>query len=1531
MGTDGAFSTGNINFHARGSKTGKKFRQRQTKPWDRLFGLVHAIVSICVAWWSARESLMLDRGGLRNSVKRRTLSLILFAGIAAMWTTAAMAQSHTIYLSPAFLYNGPLAFSGGIYTPYRTSLSAAWADVQAAADYCTTTSGGTTCYSVQNLHPNTTGPLAYQFDGIWYWQYYDMTICQTPTGSPTTCNLTPDVEPIETGTACPDGSGGGNYNTNGTNELIACAMTIYDVQPPPKNCESCIGNPIYAATGQKLQVETDYSGPSGLNFTRTYRSNNGFFASVLTQGFADNSLPAGTASPACYPAHWTYGSASGFYCFPYISVYPYVNNGVAQYALQTDDGRSIEFTSPNGAVTANGDINEQVTKLTVNGATEWQVQREDDSTELYNAAGSLIQKTLRGGQTFTYTYSTSSTPTNIAPTPGLLLTQSDAFGHTLSWQYNAIGQMSQMTDPAGGIYQYSYDASGNLIGVIYPDGSSKTYWYNESANTGGASLPKALTGITDENGARYATFQYNSAGLAVNTQHAGGVENYTFNYPYTAYTGQNYTATVTDPLGTTRTYNFSEDGLSYNLDTGQTQPAASGSGTVTQSETYDTNGNPASITDYNGNVTSYVYDLTRNLETSRTEASGTAQARTIATTWNGTWRQPALITEPNRTTGFTYDLLGNVLTKTITDTTVTPNVSRTWTYTYDGYGRMLTAKEPRTDVNSTTTYIYYTCTTGYQCGQIQTITNALGQVTTFNTYNAHGQPLTVTDPNGVVTILTSDGRQRRTSRQVGTETTSYSYTPTGLLQQVTLPDSSNVLYTYDAAHRLTDITDGLSNHIHYTLDAMGNRTAENAYDPSNVLHRTHTRVFNALNQLSEEVNAAGTAAVTTTLGYDDNGNQTSIAAPLSRNTSDQYDALNRLTQITDPASGITQLGYDANDNLASVTDPRTLTTNYSHNGFGDVTQQVSPDTGTSNNTYDSGENLKTATDARNAVATYSYDALNRVTQVAYTDQTINFTYDAGTNGKGRLTGASDANHSLSWSYDTLGRATGKGQTIGSVTKSVGYGYTNADLTSMVTPSGQTITYGYTNHRITSIKVGTTTLLGSVTYDPFGPVTGWAWGNSTTASRTYDQDGKVTTINTAADPINFGYDNAFRITGITDTGASANSWALGYDTLDRLTSGSKTGTSYGWTYDADGNRRTQTGTSASTFTPSSTSNRLSSTTGALARTYSYDTAGNTKTYSNLTFSYSNRGRMSSATVGSTTSNYVYSALGQMIKKTVGSTTTLLMYDEEGHLLGEYSSSGALIQETVWMGDIPVATLRPNGSTVSIYYVHTDQLNTPRKVTRPSDNGLMWRWDVDPFGTATSNQNPQSLGTFVFNLRFPGQYYQAETGLSQNYFRDYDPKTGRFTESDPIGLRGGINTYAYAGGDPVSHKDPLGLFVPPPILLPLAALEAAGVAGYGLGTYIYDKNSDRIQDFIAGVIKGPWPEKRQSISDILDEIMGEKKDVPNTSPDIENAGARNGRRNDCINQCLDFLDRADGGAGFRSCVSKCMKNSAPKSCQ
>ncbi|HPF26762.1 MAG TPA: RHS repeat-associated core domain-containing protein, partial [Steroidobacteraceae bacterium] len=865
-----------------------------------------------------------------------------------------------------------------------------------------------------------------------------------------------------------------------------------------------------------------------------------------------------------------------------------------------------------------------------------------------------------------------------------------------------------------------------------------------------------------------------------------------------------------------------------------------GCGNVAKAKTFDANGNVASRRDFSNNLTCYQFDPARNLEMVRVEglapsvtscpsnlstytpAANTRQ-RKITTTWHANFRLPTSITELNRTTSLTYDASGNVLSRTITDTSVTPNVARTWTYTWDSYGRMLSENGPRTDVSDVTTYSYYTCSTGYHCGQVQTVTNALNQVTTYNSYNAHGQVTQITDPNLIVTTLAYDLRQRLTARCVngylptcsGGELTQLEYWPTGLLKKATNPDGSFVQYNYDAAHRLTELVDGLGNKVVYTLDAMGNRTAENVYDPSLVLTRTRSQVFNSLNQLWKQIGAAGTANVTTVLGYDNNGNQTTTNAPLGRNSTQQYDELNRLKQITDPASGNTVFAYDAHDNLTSVKDPRNLTTSYQYTGFGDIKKITSPDTGITTNTYDSGGNLQTSKDARNAIATYIYDSLNRVQSVAFkkgttTDQSISYSYDTGLNGLGRLTGASDASHSMSWGYDAQGRVTSKTQTIGTSVRTVGYGYTNGNLTSMTTPSGKLVTYGYANGQVTSIAVDGTTILNNVLYDAFGPARRWTWGNATQSIRTFDTDGKIQQIDSAGFS-SYGYDDAFRITSITDTTVPANSWSYGYDSLDRLNSASKTGTTIGYTYDANGNRLTQTGTSASSYAIAATSNRLTATTGALVRTHTYDTAGNTLTTGATIHTYNNRGRMKTGRLSSTSTNtsYVYNALGQRVKKSGGTPGSVIFaYDEAGHLIGEYSATGTLVQETIWLGDIPVATLRPKTGGYDIFYVHTDHLNTPRRVTRPSDNKLRWRWDPTPFGEGAPNENPQALGVFKYHLRFPGQYFDIETNLAYNYFRDYDSAIGRYVESDPIGLKGGISTFGYAKQSPIMWFDPDG---------------------------------------------------------------------------------------------------------------------------
>jgi RHS repeat-associated protein len=114
--------------------------------------------------------------------------------------------------------------------------------------------------------------------------------------------------------------------------------------------------------------------------------------------------------------------------------------------------------------------------------------------------------------------------------------------------------------------------------------------------------------------------------------------------------------------------------------------------------------------------------------------------------------------------------------------------------------------------------------------------------------------------------------------------------------------------------------------------------------------------------------------------------------------------------------------------------------------------------------------------------------------------------------------------------------------------------------------------------------------------------------------------------------------------------------------------------------------------------------------------------------------------------------------------------------------------------------------------TMYYIHADQIDTPRMVTDQS-NKVVWRWDAaDPFGASPPDEDPDGDGTkFTLNLRFPGQYYDKETELHYNYFRDYDPQTGRYIQSDPVGLQGGTNTYGYVSQNPVSYADPTGQWV------------------------------------------------------------------------------------------------------------------------
>ncbi|MFZ2650555.1 MAG: RHS repeat-associated core domain-containing protein [Burkholderiaceae bacterium] len=190
-------------------------------------------------------------------------------------------------------------------------------------------------------------------------------------------------------------------------------------------------------------------------------------------------------------------------------------------------------------------------------------------------------------------------------------------------------------------------------------------------------------------------------------------------------------------------------------------------------------------------------------------------------------------------------------------------------------------------------------------------------------------------------------------------------------------------------------------------------------------------------------------------------------------------------------------------------------------------------------------------------------------------------------------------------------------------------------------------------------------------------------------------------------------------------------------------------------------------------------------------------------------------MASLTKAGVATTYSYNTMGQRVRKfasTGTSSTLIFVYDQGGQLLGEYDQAGTAIREYVWLGSTPIAVFTPDPANSAnpplVYYIHADHLDAPR-VVLDKNNGLRWRWMAEPFGTTAPETNPGGLGAFTQNLRFPGQYADAESGLSYNYFRDYDSSTGRYVQSDPIGLQGGINTYAYVGGNPISFVDPLGL--------------------------------------------------------------------------------------------------------------------------
>jgi len=326
------------------------------------------------------------------------------------------------------------------------------------------------------------------------------------------------------------------------------------------------------------------------------------------------------------------------------------------------------------------------------------------------------------------------------------------------------------------------------------------------------------------------------------------------------------------------------------------------------------------------------------------------------------------------------------------------------------------------------------------------------------------------------------------------------------------------------------------------------------------------------------------------------------------------------------------------------------------------------------------------------------------------------------------------------------------------------------------------------------------IVSGITYLPFGAMEDMSWGNGLSLDQTYDTDYRLTdqVMGTIYDR-DYVYDNVNNIKSIINNIDSTRSQNFNYDILDRLDDATSTGTygSLDYGYDEVGNRinLTLNGGTPKTYNYSATANQLDNIDGAAI---TYDANGNTKTKDSKTFTYDDMNRMVQVNDGVTT-NYAFNGKGERVKKT-GVVTTLYHYDESGNLLFESNTSNVIQREYIWLGDQRIAMTEES----NLYFTHTDHLGTPQILTDATTAAIVWQADYKPFGETTI-----ITATIENNLRFPGQYYDGESQLHYNYFRDYDSSTGRYVESDPIGLTAGMNTYMYVLSNPLRNIDIFGL--------------------------------------------------------------------------------------------------------------------------
>jgi YD repeat-containing protein len=1038
-----------------------------------------------------------------------------------------------------------------------------------------------------------------------------------------------------------------------------------------------VGNPISVYNGNKFERQNDVRIPSPnvyqLPFTRFYNSQ------------SDEDGPMGFG--------WSHSYTVSLTQF-------YLGESFLRILDHTGRGRYFEQIAPGQW---GGKYDEESSILSQDDAYFW--KRSDGAVYRFSIDGRLewIKDPL--GNKLTLSYDEEDVLQQVLD---------EASGRTLSFQYDENGHLISVTGPPtpavpdGILVVYEYDASDNLVSVTYPDGSGFTYSYTDPND------PHNLTERHDKAGNLLASWTYDDQDRAI--------ENYT---PYGRgvsidYSGGNEVE-VTDAYGQTRIFTLKNHNRSR-LITDIARPGGCTScmngpvrfsydykhriieveyanGAINQYDDFDTRDNAQTMIFSFGTpeerVITYTYHPDMDMPLTRSEASVLSEGQQD-TVWDYDCdyddvpnENPTRLVSRRIERGFTRDAGGAVVP-----------YEHITTYHYNDKGALISLDGPLSGSQDTTTYTYDQAT-----GDLLTVTLPGGLTTTYSDYDAAGNPGRITDPNGVETTYTYDGRNRIVSVEAAGIAETVNFNTAGRLAAITDGAGRTFSFSYDSTYgRLKEIGDPAENVIRYAYDHQGNPVEESAYDPAEIRHyylRFDYHGPDRPGKLWKVINPDDTATV---FEYDGAGQVTAVTDPLGSRTSYRYDTRRRLIQIIQPGGVTTSLSYDRHGNLARVTDAEGHITAYTYDDLGRLVQTISPDTGVTLYTYDAAGNLHSKTDAGGVTATYRYDPSGRLTDISYPGglEDVSLSYDEGTYGKGRLSGLGDPSGSTAYIYDALGRLLREQLNMDGLTSAIDYAYDDSGkMTGITYPSGREVSYirddagEVTSVIITKDNVSEI-LAEGITYLPFGPISGFSYGNGIEAAKTFDQAYRVTDISSGqVQNLSYSYNAAGDIIGITDNLDALRNQIFGYDNLSRLIQAEGIYGIMGYTYDQVGNRLNVTGSDGTdVYAYVAGTNRLAGIAGANPQSFSYDENGNTVSMGIVDLAYDHTNRLIKASRnGAVLGSYTYNTKGQRVSRVTSEGTVISRYSQEGNLISERDGTGKTIREYVWLQGELLAAVTP----------------------------------------------------------------------------------------------------------------------------------------------------------------------------------------------------------------------------------------------